>query len=994
MLKELQELPRDLKLVAHSGVQLLDYGFRLPEEFSFTRMFLEQRAKDEDNEEIDVLRQIETDRKGLGYRDVETGAPVTETSTYSVQFAKALQVFDTVWLPAPFLKQKGYDEVIRDRETFEQGPSNWARIRVAKVDADPATDYNYRVTIAFETRPGEVREGWPYVCPVSEDVRNEARFMLASEIRDISWFLKEPWVTGWLKDELEAAETSGRARKITRNDQQRAQCAYWAYYVTLLQGLKALLVKPTGSASLPRIQFINTLSQGAARQAVEVDLVLDIGNSRTCGILIETGMTEGLKIENAAVLELRDLSRPELAYQDPFRSHVEFAPAEFGNVYRTTEGGGRGMFKWPSLVRVGPEALRLYDKNSGAEGDTGLSGPKRYIWDERENWQPWRFNVSEFRNREAMNVYGDLTLLLSQDGNLLKNSGPNARRALSPKFSRASLFTFMVMEIVLQAVVQINSAGYRASKAHSSVHRRIRRILFTIPTATPLTEMRKYKSRCEDAVTLLWDAFDWTSATPGVSPAPQVNIAYDEATCTQIVYLYSEIVQKLQRSPSDLFKLLNQSPYRPSPNMLRIASLDIGGGTTDLMIVSYAIDPPNNALLPTQDFREGFRRAGDDILEAVISQHVLKAIESALADQGVREPKHLLREFMLDARKDTLQKKLRKLFVSRILVPIALHLLSQYETANMFGEERDPVTFGTILGDNVTTLERVIEFFERPAIEAGAGQFSLLKVEISLNAEGLGNTITSVMGDIISLMCEVVHRFDCDVLLLTGRPSRFPIIRDLILRYLPIPPHRLIFMHEYTVDKWYPFASRLGKIDDPKTTVVVGALICAFAEDLKLPGFPLQRGGFTIRSTAKYIGELHGNDTLPKENVIFSQDSKAVSIESKKLTFNAPMFIGFRQLDLERWPGTPLFYLSIAEDDGDAARHAFTMPWAVTLQRREPSPDDPAAKRDLDLETFSVSQIIDREGNDLPTTLIRSRLQTMRNLEGYWLDTGTVTVAD
>src|ERR1700744_4499535 len=105
MLKELQELPRDLKLVAHSGVQFLDYGFRLPEELSISRMFLEKRARGEGNEEVDVLLQIETNRKNARYRDVETGESVTETSTYSVQFAKAVQVFDSVWLPAQFLNQ-------------------------------------------------------------------------------------------------------------------------------------------------------------------------------------------------------------------------------------------------------------------------------------------------------------------------------------------------------------------------------------------------------------------------------------------------------------------------------------------------------------------------------------------------------------------------------------------------------------------------------------------------------------------------------------------------------------------------------------------------------------------------------------------------------------------------------------------------------------------------------------------------------------------------
>jgi len=72
-------------------------------------------------------------------------------------------------------------------------------------------------------------------------------------------------------------------------------------------------------------------------------------------------------------------------------------------------------------------------------------------------------------------------------------------------FFMASLFTFMVMEVVLQAIMQINSVDYRAEKKHPNVNRRLRRILFTIPTATPLVEKQKYERRCQDAIALLWE---------------------------------------------------------------------------------------------------------------------------------------------------------------------------------------------------------------------------------------------------------------------------------------------------------------------------------------------------------------------------------------------------------------------------------------------------------------------------------------------------------
>jgi hypothetical protein len=199
-------------------------------------------------------------------------------------------------------------------------------------------------------------------------------------------------------------------------------------------------------------------------------------------------------------------------------------------------------------------------------------------------------------------------------------------------------------------------------------------------------------------------------------------------------------------------------------------------------------------------------------------------------------------------------------------------------------------------------------------------------------------------------------------------------------------------MHEYKVGKWYPFVGRNGKIDDPKTTVVVGALICALAENRKIRDFPLRGGGFSIKSTARYIGRLLGADTIRTEDVIFSRETKAVATESNQLVVSAPMFLGFRQLKLDRWPGTPLFFLDLAEDH--PARRSAPMPWLVTFRRNEPLADDPVAKQELDLENLWVDRVVDQTGNDVSKDLVRIRLQTMRNVEGYWLDTGTVTIAE
>ena len=87
------------------------------------------------------------------------------------------------------------------------------------------------------------------------------------------------------------------------------------------------------------------------------------------------------------------------------------------------------------------------------------------------------------------------------------------------------------------------------------------------------------------------------------------------------------------------------------------------------------------------------------------------------------------------------------------------------------------------------------------------GKFSILGVIDTLNA--LGNV------------------YECDVLLLTGRPSKIPGIRHLIERKSILSPRRIISLHKYCCSGWYPafLADHNGIITDPKSAVVVGALI-------------------------------------------------------------------------------------------------------------------------------------------------------------------------
>ena len=80
---------------------------------------------------------------------------------------------------------------------------------------------------------------------------------------------------------------------------------------------------------VPAVKLVSSVI-GGSKATIPVDLVLDVGNSRTCGILIEKLDAGSSRLNSNYILQLRDLSSPERVYNDPFESRVEFAQAVFG----------------------------------------------------------------------------------------------------------------------------------------------------------------------------------------------------------------------------------------------------------------------------------------------------------------------------------------------------------------------------------------------------------------------------------------------------------------------------------------------------------------------------------------------------------------------------------------------------------------------------------------------------------------------------------------
>jgi hypothetical protein len=743
-----------------------------------------------------------------------------------------------------------------------------------------------------------------------------------------------------------------------------------------------------------------------------------------------------------------------------------FGPLEwsFANDCR----GDKRSFRWPSTVRVGPEASRLSANSKEEQGPTGMSSPKRYLWDTRKRILQWYFNntynyLNSPQEQPAVGR-GSFVLNINASGIPLPyyrvRERPDIRRAQLPEaikdnidqrdtigafraeYSRSSLMMFLLAELVSQALSCINSPMVRNGRRNPNLPRRLKNIILTIPTAMPLAEQNIFKTWARFAVEAVWYSLDWWrdffdnyQATNDFRQSPIVRCEWYESTCTQLIWLYNEIHKKFSDRGQDLFELLgkrrnlkflagglrelNLDPNEPQ-NSLRIASIDVGGGTTDISIITYAILNPGHAnpfILPYQDFRDGFNVAGDDIMLEVIRKIFFENLIQAAQNNGVRFAKNILKNLFADVvvmdvvRGDERERKqLRGQFISHVAIPVALHILKVYENSNLLvNSEPYEVVLNEILKPNSRAesdrLDEILEYVQLELRNNGWKEFSLKDFSFTIDMKDVDKTVSSIINKILVDMGEVIHYYDCDILILTGRPSRWPAIMRAPYERNFLPVDRIVHMHKYRIGPEYPFVNH-GHIEDPKTSVVVGAIICNLAES-GLNRFTLDTQNFIPQPINRFVGVLDGDGQLDNsvENLLFINDvdlGKEIN-ETKKYTFTANnTIIGFRQLDCSRWTTTRLYSLEFRDSIAENQSRGF-LPYYVELEfTMEEAPEEEinqaaAGRRQNRILTrtegsLRIRTIENKFRDQLPANTLVVRLKTLRDAEGYWLDTGLIPI--
>jgi len=1017
MLPEIIKFEEVATLVSHSGVQFMDFGLTLDPrrepagEFKYlantdkipTRLLVNQESGS-------LFHVIERD----GTKDkIET----IREPDFDVPMVQSLEQLDGAWLPVPFLR-------FRPPGKFDEGPVNWARMRLVAL-AEPDLDgYTHRLTLALDTRTLPRRDNTAYLCPTADDISAGANFRLATMTIDMRWFMDQAWVKEWLEELFREANPELDSQEM---DEALAERLHLAHYLNIL----SLLHRPTKEEHrepTPRIEIPDLKVIAQVEGTIPVDLVLDVGNSRTCGILVEDHGQSGMGLKHNYVLELRDLVDPERIYREPFESRVEFSQTFFGKDHLSVKSGRPDAFLWPTIARVGVEAGRLAGRRRGTEGSTGLSSPKRYLWDEELYRHGWRFNSAYVRtDTEPHATAAPFSHLINELGDALYAVPEEEQMPVfKPHYSRSSLMTFMLAEVLAQALMQINSPAQRVRQGHTNRPRQLRSITLTVPPAMPQAERSLLVSRLEQTVALVWKSLGWHNddeesdpftATDGTLrvPMPRLRVEWDEASCGQLVYLYTEIKENFAGHPEEFFDVLAR-PGKPNRERITLGTIDIGGGTTDLVVTDYYLERngsgssgSNVFVVPEQRFRDGFRVAGDDILLDIIQLFVLPSFEAALKQAGVASPDAMMSRLCGQEGANAQEQVLRQQLNLQVFTPLGLALLEAYEA---FDPEQpsgpETFTYGQRLGEQAVSdsVRRYVEGTLRRELGPDL-EFDLLAIPLTINLLEVHGAFLKDRFNIcrtLASLCEVVFQYQCDTLLITGRPSRLPGVQAYLRKMLPLPPGRILPLQGYRTGSWYPF-HRNGRIDDPKSTASVGAMLCLLCVQRNLSNFFFHAAALRPYSTIRHIGLIDNNNTIPDADVTYrdietNEDDTAIILredesgETPAIEMRGPLRIGYRQLAAQRWAASPLYTLDFTPSGTRKLSDAEAKGQMPPVLKVRLSVDERAGKGSLISDRLKVASVETDGNTNFSTRDLKLQLNTLVDAglgdTNYWLDSGSV----
>ena len=687
------------------------------------------------------------------------------------------------------------------------------------------------------------------------------------------------------------------------------------------------------------------------------------------------------------------------------------------------------LFSDLSMVRMGREADDV-GQIMHAKGDyrTGMSSPKRYLWADDASWLEgafWYMADPHDRcktNTFASKVQGDLLKFLHEDDRdfLLEDNEPSEDDfaptvPVKPQHAPRTLMVTAIYELLCQAYGYINSLGYRSRSGDAARSRELRSLTMTYPTGMFQPEYDRFVKQVEKAIEIF-------NKTVGRHQRvkPTVSFSIDEASAVHLTYIWSEL-RMLGQDPRMWFAALsrNHSPLAAAPTAttaieqeddavgsvpagrkrnrgrirrpgasqsttdydegeehigreIRIACIDIGGGTTDMMIARYTYQPGiDDSIHGEVMHQDGIGIAGDQLVKRLLE----KIIVPAFADSVGLEEEDVQLLFGPAVPKNRGFVSQRIDWMNRLFVPLAeaylqraVDDLDETEITHTDPDLVDPAVLESL--EHVCTQLR------------GPGYYNVQQeLELEFDKQTFEDVVHEVFDDLLFDFCERIVEHDTDVILLAGQPSKLSYIQELVQTYVPLPASRIIPMFNHYAGNWYPYQDSKGHapglIVDPKSAVVVGAAVEFLARNGMLPQFKFSMVAKTIENTYYWGVMTESSSSIREERVLFRPVDENTRDEwTEFTTIGQRVILGRKMTAEEDAQATPIYVIKM--DTGGRIS-----PTEVTLRIRRQRASDNVEEH---LEIDSVSGTVAGE----PATLGQNVHFGWRTLadERFFLDTG------
>ena len=693
------------------------------------------------------------------------------------------------------------------------------------------------------------------------------------------------------------------------------------------------------------------------------------------------------------------------------------------------------LFNDFSMSRLGKEVDDV-SQVMHAEGDfrLGVSSPKRYLWAHDESWLEGAFwYMADPHDRAASSDFaakleGPMLRFLHEDDRdmLLEKSSLEEddyaqETPVKPRHAPRSLMVTAIYELLCQAYAHVNSPAYRSRTGDAARTREVRSLSMTFPSGMYQEELERFEQQTQKAVEIF-------AQTVGrhQSAKPEVTFSIDEASAVHLTYIWSEL-SMLGQDPRLWFSTLARvhSPEakgsapaeadgtdasesstetgsmpagrrrsrvrirRPGGGVasdvaasstddpkkdqeLRIACIDIGGGTSDLMIAKYTYAPGMDDSIQGQTLHtDGISIAGDQLVKRLLE----KIIVPQFADAIGMEDEDVLLLFGPEVPKNRGFGSRRISWINRLLVPLAEAYLQMAV---------DGVTDEAISHTDAELVDpAVLESLNRICTKLrGTGYYNLDQdLGLTFDPVEFEEIVYEVFDDLLFDFCSRIVEYEADIVLLAGQPTKLSYLQKMIQLYVPLPASRIIPMFNHYAGNWYPYQDTKGHspglIVDPKSAVVVGAGIEFLARNGMLPQFKFQMQGKQHENTYYWGVMTESTTTIREDRVLFDPTGEDTRDEWTEFTTIAQrVVIGRKMSPDEDAQASPIYVIKM--DTGNRIGQT-----EMTVRIRRVRSDEENEER---LEIESLTGTVAGE----PAVLGENVHFNWRTLadERYYLDTG------